>query len=318
MKQKRTFSIFLLPVVIAALMSAPPAPAVERGSQGDAYLLERYQRVKPRLEDNNFGFPLSIESSERDGRLHVDVYGIFEHPIGSVIDALKIPENWCDIVTLHPNIKACTYRELPDVRQLTFYGGRKTYQAPDDAYQFTCRYRIIEQRREYLHIVLDADKGPLGTREHRLRFEALPLDAHRTFVQVSFSYASGTPLRIAEQIYFSTLGRSKIGFTITGIDEKGSPLYIGGSRGVIERNTVRYYLAIHSFLRTAQYPEQMSFSRRIREWYDLTSRFTRQLYEMDRDDYLAVKKRERENQVMLQRKILSEQSIVSSSSFRDD
>jgi hypothetical protein len=230
----------------------------------------------------------------------VDVYGIFDHPFSSIAGILKVPANWCDITALHPNIKACTYRELPGSWQLTFYGGRKEYQSPEDTYPFMFRYRNIEQQQGYVHIVLDSDEGPLGTKDHTMRFEALPLDGKRTFVHVSYAYTSGAALRFAEQVYFSTLGRSKVGFTIDGTDSSGNPVYVSGSRGVIERNAVRYYLAIQSFMDSLRFPEESRFSMRTSQWYDMTCRYRKQLYEMPKKDYITFKTKEHKNQVMLQ------------------
>jgi hypothetical protein len=42
---------------------------------------------------------------------------------------------------------------------------------------------------------------------------------------------------------------------------------------------------------------------RINEWYDLTARFKKQLFDLDKKDYLALKIREHKNQVRLQRSI---------------
>ena len=53
-------------------------------------------------------------------------------------------------------------------------------------------------------------------------------------------------LHLAEKAYFATLGRGKVGFTVTGTDQNGKALYIGGPRGAIERNAVRYYFAIQT------------------------------------------------------------------------
>ena len=110
-------------------------------------------------------------------------------------------------------------------------------------------------------------------------------------------------LRLAEKGYFATLGRGKAGFTVTGTDSNGKPVYVRGPRGAIERNAVRYYLAIQSFMNTLRYPEEKRFSMRISEWYDLTSRYRRQLFDLDRKDYLTFKAKEHENQVILQRQI---------------
>jgi hypothetical protein len=244
-----------------------------------------------------------VESFERGDRVNVDVYGIFDYPFGSVVDALKVPANWCDIVSLHPNVKACTYRELPGDWLLTFYPGKKIYQPPDETRQVKYHYRVVSQQQGYLDILLRAEAGPFGTKDHRMRFEALPLNGGRTFVHVSYAYSDSAALRLAAKVYFATLGRSKSGFTVTGKDNNGKPVYIGGPRGSIERNAVRYYFAIQTFMNASRYPEENRFSMRISEWYDLTGRYRKQLFELDKQDYLTSKTKEHKNQVTLQRRI---------------
>jgi hypothetical protein len=285
----------------AVLFSVGSAPAVEKPRQGEDILLETYHRNMAKLESNSFGLPLFLESFERDDRVHVDVYGIFDYPFSSVVSTLKVPANWCDIVSLHPNVKACTYRELPGAWLLTFYIGRKVYQPPEATRQVIYHYRNVDQQQGYLDILLNADAGPFGTKNHRMRFEALPLDGGRTFVHVSYEYSDSLALRLAEKVYFGTLGWGKVGFTVTGTDRNGKPVYVGGPRGAIERNAVRYYFAIQSFMNTLRYPEESRFSMRTIKWYDLTSRYRIQLFELDKKDYLTFKTKEHMNQVILQR-----------------
>ena len=292
--------VFLFLLAVALLFSAGGAAAAEKPGQGSDILRDTYRRNMGRLEQNSFGFPLLLESFERDDRVQVDVYGVFDYPFGSVANVLKVPANWCDIVSLHPNVKACTYRELPGGWLLIFHIGRKGYQPPEDTRQVLYQYRKVVQQPEYLDITLSAEAGPFGTDDHRMRFEALPLEGGRTFVHVSYAYSDSVALRLAEKVYFATLGRSKVGFTQTGTAKNGNPVYIGGPRGAIERNAVRYYFAIQSFMNTLRYPEERRFSMRINEWYDLTNRYRRQLFELEKEEYLAFKTMEQKNQVILQ------------------
>jgi hypothetical protein len=292
---------FLFIVATAIVFSAGFAPAAEKPLKGQDILLDTYHRNMTKLERNSFGLPLFLESFERNDRVHVDVYGIFDYPFSSVVNVLKVPANWCDIVSLHPNVKACTYREIPGTWRLVFYIGRKIYQPPEDTRQVIYHYRKVDQQQGYLDIILDADEGPFGTKDHRMRFEALPLEGGRTFVHVSYAYSDSVALRLAEKVYFATLGRSKVGFTVTGTDRNGKPVYIGGPRGAVERNAVRYYLAIQSFMSTLRYPEERRVSMRTIKWYDLTGRYREQLFELDKKDYLTFKTKEHKNQVILQR-----------------
>jgi hypothetical protein len=302
-KIRDLLKFFLFMVVAVILFSAGSASAVEEPRQGYDILVDTYYRIEAKLERNSFGFPLFLESFERDDRVHVDVYGIFDYPFSSVVNVLKVPANWCDIVSLHPNVKACTYRELPGSWLLTFYIGRKVYRPPENTRQVIYHYRNVDQQQGYLDIILSADAGPFGTKDHRMRFEALPLDGGRTFVHVSYAYSDSVALRLAEKVYFATLGWGKAGFTVTGADRNGNPVYIGGPRGAIERNAVRYYFAIQSFMNTLRYPEESRFSMTTGEWYDLTNRYRKQLFEMDKKDYHTLKTEEHKNQVTLQRRI---------------
>ena len=302
-KNRNLPKCFLFIVAAAILFSAGSASSVEKSRQREDILLDTYHRIEVKLERNSFGFPLFLESSERQDRVNVDVYGIFDYPFSSVVNVLKVPANWCDIVSLHPNVKACAYRELPGTWLLTFYIGRKVYQPPENTRQVIYHYRNVDQQKGYLDIILSADAGPFGTKNHRMRFEALPLDGGRTFVHVSYAYGDSVALRFTEKVYFATFGWGKIGFTVTGTDRNGKPVYIGGPRGAIERNAVRYYFAIRSFMNTLRYPEKNRFNMRISEWYDLTSRYRKQLFDLDKKDYLTFKSKEHLNQVTLQRSI---------------
>ena len=300
---KIPLKICLMPVAVAILFFAGFSVAAEKPGQGEAILLDAYHRNMTRLETSNFGLPLFLESFEQDDRMHVDAYGIFDYPFDTVADALDVPANWCDIVSLHPNVKACTYREFAGIWLLTFYLGRKGYQPLADTRQIICRYRNVARQQGYLDVIIIADQGPYGTKNHSLRFEALPLEGGRTFVHASYAFSDSAALRLAANIYFATLGRSKIGFTVTGTNANGNPVYIGGPRGAVERSAARYYLAIQSFMNTLRSPEASRFNMRINNWYDLTFIYRKQLFDLNKEDYLLFKTSEHFHQVNLQRRI---------------
>ena len=305
MHRNKKLALFFLPGLIAVLfLHIGSGLAVEKPHEGEDVLFGAYHKHRARLEKNDFGFPLYLESSEHSGTLHVDVYGIFEHPFSSVTSMLKIQGNWCDIASLHPNVKACTYVVFPNESRLTFYIGRKIRQSPEDAHQSVYHYRNVEERQGYLDIVLTAAEGPFGTKDHKMRFEAIPLEEGKTFAHVSYTYSAGFPANLAGKIYFATLGRGRAGFTVTGVDGNGDPIYIGGQRGAIERNVVRYYLAIQSFMDTMHSPEEGRLAMRLSRWYDYTSRFKKQLFEMEKKDYVEGKTDEYKKQMALQQRVL--------------
>ncbi len=120
---------------------------------------------------------------------------------------------------------------------------------------------------------LSADEGPLSTRNYRIQVEAIPLDPKRSLIHMSYAYAYGFAARMAMQTYLTTLGRNKVGFSITGRNAEGKPVYIGGVLGLLERNTMRYYLAIDAYLVAYSLPPAEQFERRIQEWYASTERY---------------------------------------------
>ena len=89
------------------------------------------------------------------------------------------------------------------------------------------------------------------------------------------------------QAYLATAGASKQGFTTNGV------------RGAVERNAMRYYLAIDAFLDSLSAPPGQQVERRLRNWFAATERYPRQLREMDAGTYLAMKRQEVQRQQVL-------------------
>src|SRR5205085_12651202 len=109
---------------------------------------------------------------------------------------------------------------------------------------------------------------------------------------LSYSYSYGVIARIAMQVYLATIGSGKGGFTVVGKEPGSQPRYVGAMRGVTERNTMRYYLAVEAYLGALSVPKRERTEKSLRDWFDAIERYPRQLHEMQRDDYLAMKRRE--------------------------
>jgi len=95
-------------------------------------------------------------------------------------------------------------------------------------------------------------------------------------------------------------GGSKSGFSVTGTDSDGSPVYTGGLRGAVERDVACYYLAILAYLDTLKIPVEQRFEKRISQWYDLAALYKKQLLNMEEGEYLTYKRQARERQQRLQ------------------
>jgi hypothetical protein len=261
-----------------------------------ASLRDKYHASQDRLAHNQFKRAMFLDSTETPESENGDIYARVEHPFAVVRIALVSPENWCDILSLHLNTKYCkaSVVEKQDVLRVSI--GRKFDQPLEDAYPLLLVYRVTMQTPDYLQVMLNADKGPMGTSNYRIMLEAVPLEDGQTFIHLSYAYAYGLAGRLAMQAYLATIGKDKVGFTIDGSQADKQPRYIGGTRGLIERATMRYFLAIDAFLGASSGSAQARFEQRIHDWFVAVERYPRQLHEMEQGEYLAMKRKEHRRQ----------------------
>ncbi len=278
-------------VLWCALIGAQPAHALDAAS-----LTARHTALRERLANNPFQRPLHLESNESSDQLKGDIYARIEQPYSVVAPALQGMDHWCDILILHLNVKGCRAASTQAGDTLNVSIGRKFDQPLDDAYAFAFLYRVVTASAKYLQVVLLADKGPFGTSRYRIVLEVVPLDARRSFLHLSYGYAYGATARIAMQGYLATIGRNKVGFSVTGRTASGQPIYMRGVRGVIERNTMRYYLAIEAYLGSLSAPASEQVEKRLGAWFAGAERHPLQLHELERGEYLDMKRREIQRQ----------------------
>lgn len=272
--------LLLAASMLACAQQQPAAAATDTGPA--AALRAKLQALAPQLARNAFGRPLALESSEAADRLSGDVYALVDQPFARVSSALREPAAWCQVLMLHLNTKNCAVQG--GGRALAVAVGRKFDQPLSDAQTIAFAYALGKADANYLDVRLSADTGPLSTRDYSIVFEAAPADGGKTAIHLRYAYAYGAAARLAMKGYLATLGSDKVGFTPTG---QGG--HVGGVRGVVERNTMRYYLAIDSYLGA---PGAAQLEQRLAAWFDATEQYARQLHEIDRNDYLAMKRHE--------------------------
>jgi hypothetical protein len=61
-------------------------------------------------------------------------------------------------------------------------------------------------------------------------------------------------------------------------------------RGVAERNTMRYFLAVEAYLGSLAAPPGARVEKSLRNWHGAVERYPRQLHEIERDEYLVMKR----------------------------
>jgi hypothetical protein len=282
-----------LPIVIRTLSAALAASLLAFGAaaapDGSAAALRaKHESLQTRLRDNAFGKPLHLESSESSGAVSGDIYALVTAPFAQAANALAQPEGWCEILLLQFNIKRCLASARAEGTALDVRIARRADQTAEQAYKVAFDYRVAARAQDYVRLELTAAEGPAGTRNYRIVLEAAPVADGRSFVHLFYTYAYGTTGKIAMQVYLGGSGKDKVGFT----PGSGGQDLVGGMRGVIERNTMRYYLAIESFLGALGTAPPARFEQAAGTWFAGTERYKRQLYEMDRATYLAMKRRE--------------------------
>jgi hypothetical protein len=263
-------------------------------------LRAKYTQLQGELHNNAYHRALYIDSAEGGDTLKGDVYAVLDYPYETLSRALERPGDWCAIMLLPFNTKYCHPADTAEGTKLSMRIGRKADQPTEDAYRLDLALRPVTASADYFESRLTSAQGPFGTRDYRITLAAIPLDGRHTFMHLSYSYAFGGMGRFAMQAYLSTAGASKVGFTVVGRDANGQPMYINGMRGAIERNVMRYYLAIEAHLASLSVPREQQLDKRIQAWFDSSERYARQLHEMDRSQYIAMKKGEYGRQAMVE------------------
>ncbi len=251
-----------------------------------------YAAMREATVDNAFRRPMYLRSRESAGGVAGEVYALLDYPYALAGPALAGPAGWCEILLLHFNTKYCrpSFEAADTVLHVGI--GTKHDQALADAYPLAFTWRVSARNESYLAVTLGAGEGPLDTRDYRIVLEAAPTEAGRTIMRLSYAYAYGPLGRFAMQVYLATVGRDKVGFTIAGRDADGNPALVGGLRGVVERNAMRYFLAIDAILAAPARPALARREAAQRTWFAATERHPRQLHEMAIADYLEMKRRE--------------------------
>ena len=274
--------------LVLVLAWAPVGVVYAQSPQALALKAQHAARLAA-MSASPFQRPLVLESIEHDDRLQGDIYAQIDLPFSLVGPALRGIDSWCDILILHLDVKQCSAIQSTGGASLGLDIGKRN-QPLLDAYRLELAYKALPLQPDYLRVEFEADQGPMGTSDYLIVIEAVALDAQRSFLRMSYGYRYGTMARIAMQGYLATAGRSKIGFSVVGRTPDGKAEYVRGMRGVVERNTMRYYLAVEAYLGALSLPAAQRFERRLADWFSGTERHAAQLHELERDEYLALKR----------------------------
>ena len=274
------------------------AQTVNRAAQESsaAELIEKHKSLLGQLEKNAYNRPLYLESAESSSMVSGNAYAVLDAPFATVSTAFKSPNRWCEVMILPINTKYCRAAADTAPTQIKVNIGKKTAQELADTFALEFNFRMASVSANYLAVQLNADKGPLGTSDYRIELRAMPLPDGKTFIHLRYAYGYGFAGRMAMQAYLGTVGSGKVGFTQTAGAQGKKSDYVGGLRGAVERNTVRYYLAIDAYLASLNKPAAQQFNARLEHWFDATEQYPEQFRDLDKNTYFTMKKLEYQRQ----------------------
>jgi hypothetical protein len=293
----------------AAAMAAPAGAPTDQDAAtsvtgaADA-LRDRYAAVRPQLEQSPFQRPLHLESAAGPHSARGDVFALVDHPLASITGSLTNPDNWCDVLLLHPNVKFCRTVSHGERAVLRVAMGTKRDQALENAHVVEFNCSAAAPLVDYTEAELLAAHGPFGSRDYRIALQAVALENGQTFLHLQYSFGYGFQARFAMGLYLTTAGSDKVGFTMVTPSDGRPPQPVRGIRGAVERNAMRYFLAVEAHVAALAAPEPERFERSLEHWFDATEAYAAQLHEMGRDAYLSMKRQEHQRQQMLNQSII--------------
>jgi hypothetical protein len=286
------FGCLLCLLCLLSLCARGDAVAAATLPDPAAALRAKYASLQTPLRQNQFQRPLVLDSIETQGGLQGDIYAIVDFPFAAVSAELSDPDHWCDVMLLHVNTKYCHATAGPSGTTLKVNFGKKTPEELAATSRVEFVFGLAAATPDYLEVTLNARDGPLGSSDYRILLQAMDLPNARTFLHLRYAYAVNFAGRLAMQAYLRTAGSDKVGFSVSGTRADGQPDYIGGVRAVVERNTMRYYLAIDSYLGAVGAAPAARLEQRLQNWFTAVEHYPRQLHEVDRDEYLEMKRAE--------------------------
>ena len=275
--------------------------AVHAQADGAAALLDKHAALAQPLARNPFGRPLVLESQEVNNRVTGHAYAVLDFPFSTVSAQFKNPHQWCEVMILHLNTKYCrasgpaVNAALSGAETLKVSIGKKTPQNLNDASTLSFQFKLAEASSNFMAVNLTSREGPVGTSDYRMNLQAAALPGGKTFVHLSYAYSYGLAGKLAMQSYLATIGRSKVGFTSVA-QKDGRNELVGGMRGTVERNTMRYYLAMEALMVSLKEPAAEQVNKRLDYWFAATEQYPDQLHEIERANYMSMKRAELQRQ----------------------
>lgn len=283
--------------LILAIFSSQGVFAADKESSQDVVRkFEQLTRTVPVLAD---ALPIYLATVQDSKVLNVSLFGRIPFSFTEVSAVLSRPQSYCDFLPVMFNVKGCVITRIHPNAQIKYYVAGKHYTPPLTSFRIHSRFRIIEKRKDFLEIMMEADEDSVGKSRYHVLLKVVPIE-NQALVSIESVYAPGRLTRMATYTYIKVFARNKPGFTKITVSGDGEQRYITGFPAIIERSIVRSYFALKAHLMSQHLPTGKRHEARLQSWYDLNLPHKLQLYELDRDQYLQIKRKERVNQLRMQ------------------
>ncbi len=256
-------------------------------------LFAKRESLSDRLTNNPYDRHLYIESEDLGNRVRSEVFAEVKSGLADFSSVLQNEAQWCNIFLLSVYSKYCQARtEATNGSIVSVYIGDKNYQELDSAQVLNFRFKLIKSSDRYFDVILQSPSGPYGTSNYQMHLEGVSVGENITFVHLTYAYSYNFLSKIAMDAYLATIGSGKVGFTqISGVGDSEKH-YIAGARGVLERNAMRYFLAVEAFIAAQNMPANLQQEAWLNNWYSAAQHYPRQLHDFDLQTYLDIKRRE--------------------------
>jgi hypothetical protein len=264
------------------------------------HLVDQYHKLEKTGKRLAATLPIYLKTVQKEKVLNVSLLGKIPFKFSDVSAVLAKPGSYCDFLPLLFNVKTCVITELNPVTRMKFYVAGKHYTPPITSYRIHAVFRLVDRTPDKIRVRMEADPDTPGKSDYGVDLVAIPLDGE-TLMYLKSRYAPGRITRMATNTYVNVFARDKPGFT--EIQEPGGKKkLITGFPAVIERSSVRAYFALKAYTLNYHLPPDKRFEACLKTWYDLNQPYKKQLYELERDQYLQIKRREHKNQLRIQEK----------------
>jgi len=291
--------VFVTAVLVAGTVYADEAGKVEEINPSD--LVTQYRETEKTGSRLAETLPIYLETVQKEKVLNVNLLGLFPFKFSDVAEVVARPASYCEFLPLMLNVKSCVITEINPVTRMKFYVAGKHYTPPLASYRIHAVFRLVDRTSEKIRIRLESEEDSAGKTGYDVDLVAIPLEG-QTLLYLKSRYAPGRVTRMATNTYVNVFAHDKPGFTEIQ-KPGGEKKLITGFPAVIERSSVRAYLALKAYMINFHLPPAKRFEACLGTWYDLNRPYKKQLYELERDEYLQIKRREHQNQLRIQKKV---------------